>query len=192
MKFCNAEVVEEAGVGFDEIGDGEAGESGAVVFSGARIVGRGAGGAVAAAEVVGADDEIFVGVDHFAGADEVFPPAVVEFFSPALADGGDFRIVARDVMSAGKSVENEDDVVFFGVQSAPSFVGEGVAGYGLAIAQGDGFSHTAVGEKLCFGDFGNGFGAHGGRLGGMGGMERRKRGSCLVSGQKSLGWQLVT
>ena len=68
-----------------------------------------AGGALAAAEDVGADDERAVGVERAAGTDERLPPAAV----------------AAGAAVAGEGVEDENGVVARGVQPAPGAVGEG-------------------------------------------------------------------
>ena len=84
----------------------------------ARAVGRGragAGRAVAGTDGIRADDEVAVGVDRRARADERLPPA--------SAIAGDVRVTGC-VRVAGQGVEDEDDVVTGGIESPPRLVGE--------------------------------------------------------------------
>ena len=83
---------------------------------------------MAAAEDVGADDEEAAGVDGFAGADEVVPPA--GFF---VGRG----VPTSAVVIAAESMANEDGVVAGGVQRAVGFVAELETGNALAAAEGE-------------------------------------------------------
>src|SRR5688572_28219759 len=78
----------------------------------------GAGGSLAAAEDVDADDEPAVRVDALAPADEVVPPARGRVAWPGRAGG---------VGVAGQGVADEDRVGARGVELAPRLVGEGEA-----------------------------------------------------------------
>lgn len=74
------------------------------------------GGAVAAPQVIGADDAEAVRIQRLAGADDAVPPAFVVFRFPEGAGARDFRIVAIGVLAAGKGMEQQDGVVFSGVR----------------------------------------------------------------------------
>ena len=76
--------------------------------AGERVDRGRAGGALAAAEDVGADDERVVGVEGAAGADQRLPPAAGAA-GPAVA---------------GEGVEDEDGVVAGGIEPAPGAVGD--------------------------------------------------------------------
>lgn len=148
MEFCDAKVIEEREVGIDDVSDVEVGEGCSEAFSGFGIDAGRAGRAVAAAEVVGADDEEAVGVDCFAGANHFIPPAIVEFLGPVVGTLGGRGMVAGDVMGSGESVEDEDGVGLIVVQGAPCGVGELSRGYAAAFPE----SEVAEGEEgcLCF------------------------------------------
>ena len=78
-----------------------------------RRIGRGrSGGAEAAADDVGADDEIAVGVDRLAGADHDVPPA-------GLAG---HRIDVGDVLVAGQRVADQDRVLAVAVERAVGLI----------------------------------------------------------------------
>ncbi len=72
----------------------------------------GSGSTLAAAKHVGANDEIFIGIERFAGADHAIPPAGFPAFP---ADAGSVRI-------AGKGMENQDGIGARGVQGAVRFI----------------------------------------------------------------------
>jgi hypothetical protein len=99
------------------------------------VDGSGAGAAITTAEVVRADDEIFVGIDGFAGPDHGFPPAFVHFWLPKFADAIDARIEAHGVMGAGQGVEEENRIRAVGIERSPSFVGERDSRQLSAVAQ---------------------------------------------------------
>lgn len=99
-------------------------EAGAVGLAVRRAGGSGACGAVAASQVIGADDAEAVCVQRFAGADDAVPPALVVFRFPEGTDARDFRIVTVGVLAAGKSMEQQDGVVFIRRQGSVLFVGD--------------------------------------------------------------------
>ena len=128
MEFDDTEVVEEEFLGAHHVADGDEGKQNAVRAAGFGV-GRGrAGGPLATAEDVGADDEEAAGVDGFAGADEVVPPAGF-FVGRGVPTGA--------VVIAAESMANEDGVVAGGVQRAVGFVAELEAGNALAAAEGE-------------------------------------------------------
>ena len=94
-----------------------------------------AGGAVAAAEVIRADDAELAGVERLARADEAVPPAFVQFLGPAPIQAGHVAVEAGGVLAAGHRVEEQDDVRPVGVHPAVHFVGQGEAGQLAAHAQ---------------------------------------------------------
>ena len=72
-QLLDAQRVEQHGLGADHVADGDHRELQAVGLAGGRIGRRRAGGAAAAAEHVGADDEEAVGVERPAGPDQPGP-----------------------------------------------------------------------------------------------------------------------
>lgn len=124
MEFLDAEMLEERDLGVDEVEGGERGELGAPRFSRIGVEGGGAGAAVAAAEVIGADDAELVGVEGEAWADHGFPPAFVHFGLPEGFGAGDVGVPAFGVVGAREGVEEKDGVGAVGVESAPHFVGD--------------------------------------------------------------------
>ena len=67
-------------------------------------------------ENIGADDEKTVGIDRFARADHVVPPAGAVRRSPETA--GHMGV-------AGKGMEDEHRIAAFGVQLPQGFIGKG-------------------------------------------------------------------
>ena len=83
--FLNAEIIGKHGLGLHPIFDGYDGEIRAIFAAGFRIFGQRAGTAVAAAQVVQTDNEKAVGINRFAGADHIVPPAGVFILRTVLA-----------------------------------------------------------------------------------------------------------
>ena len=71
---ADAEGVEKARLGVDVVADGDERKIGAVDQAGFRIDGAGAGGTVAGAEKVNADDEVVFQGQHGAGSEDLRPP----------------------------------------------------------------------------------------------------------------------
>lgn len=78
----------------------DAREASSVWEVGFGIDGRRACGSVASADIVGAYDKEAVGVDGFAWADEIFPPASLAILIPSFTDTGDFWVEACRVLRA--------------------------------------------------------------------------------------------
>ena len=135
VEFRDAEVVEEEFLRAHHVADGDEGKLDPVGAAGFGVEGGRAGGALAAAEDVGADDEEAAGVDGLAGADEVVPPA--GFFVGR-------RVPAGGVVVAAEGVADEDGVVARGVEGAVGFVAEGEGGEGLTAAERKGFGMNEI------------------------------------------------
>ena len=98
-----------------------------------------AGGTVAAAQNIGGNHEVAVGVDDRAGAHDAFPPAVR--FDSANQRGGHVGggYAAGDVRITGERMQNQDGVIASLVESTPGFVADGdlrqsYAGFELQVA----------------------------------------------------------
>ena len=110
----DAEMIEQHRLRAHHVADGDDGKVEAPGLAGRRI-GRGRpGGAHAAADDVGADDEITVGVDRLAGPDHGLPPARL---------AGD-RMVVDHVLVAGQRMADQDGVAALGIQRAVGLVGD--------------------------------------------------------------------
>ena len=96
------------------------------------------GGAVAAPQVIGADDAEAVRIQRLAGADDAVPPALVVFRLPEGPGARNFRIVTVGVLAAGKSVEQQDYVVLLRRQGAVLLVGHAHLVQHGAVPQGKG------------------------------------------------------
>ena len=137
MELLDAEVIEERNLGVDEIGGVEVGKGRAKGLAGFGIDGSRAGGAVAAAEVVGADDEKAVGIDGLAGADEGRPPAGVDFFGPGIDPFRWVGVGAGGVMGSRERVVKENSVGSVFVEGAPGGVGKLCSGNASAFAESE-------------------------------------------------------
>lgn len=102
-------------LGANHISNGDDGEVHVVRFAGVRIDGLGAGGSGTAADDVGTDDKIFIGVDRLAGADHFVPPA--RFF---ILRG----VPAANVGIAGKGVRNQNCIGSISVESSSRFIAD--------------------------------------------------------------------
>src|SRR5262249_10520452 len=115
----DAEVVDDLGLGADDVEDGHDGEIAAVASAGGGG-GRGwPGRAVAGAEDVDADDGVAGDVEGAAGAEQ---------FDPPVADAG----------GAGEGVADEDGVVASGVEVAVDGVAHGDRGQSSAGGENEG------------------------------------------------------
>ena len=99
----------------DHIGNRENGKIHSVLLAGSRVLRTGARGAGTAANDVGTDDEVFVGVECFAGTDHCVPPA-------GLFIG--FGVVARNMRVTGKRVFDQNCIVAFRREPTVSFITE--------------------------------------------------------------------
>ena len=110
----DAEAIEQHGLRAHHVGNGDDRKIQPPHFAGGRI-GRGRPGrAHAAADHIGADDEVAVGIERAAGADHGLPPA-------GLA--GD-RMHIVDVLVAGQRMADQDGVGAVGVEFAIGLVGD--------------------------------------------------------------------
>lgn len=102
----NVQRVQQHGLRANHVGDRDHRERKAPRPAGLGIGLLGSDGAHAAAENIGADDEILVGIEDFAGADDHFPPA-----RPA-----GHRMVTGDILIAAQRVTNKNGVRFGSVE----------------------------------------------------------------------------
>ena len=86
-----------------------------VQFAGSRIHRTRSGGTGTAADNIGADNKIFVGIDRFTGADHLIPPA--RFFI--------FRgVAAADVSVSGQGMRYQHRVGTVGIERTGGFVAD--------------------------------------------------------------------
>ena len=132
MQVIDAQGVKEAALHLDHIGDGQEGEVRPVRTAGRRVEGRRPGRPGAAAEHVGADDEVTVGIESFAGPDHRLPPAR---FARLVAATGGVRI-------AGKRVADQNGVVAASRKAAVSLISHADLGERLPAAQSEPFRES--------------------------------------------------
>ena len=118
------EMIEKPNLRIDDVADSQYGEVRSPDFTSGGIDGRGACGAVAAAEIIGANDKQFPRVERPARTDEFLPPSLMEFFRPSSIKPGHIRIQTGCVLAAGHRVKQEDRVGSLGVQPAIGLVGK--------------------------------------------------------------------
>ena len=125
------------------VADAHLREAGTPVLTGARVAFRNdacrAGRAVAAAQNIGGNHEVAVGVHDRSGAHDAFPPAVR--FDGANQRGGHVGggHAAGDMRVTGERVQDQDGVIASLVEGAPGFVADGdlrqgYAGFELQVA----------------------------------------------------------
>ncbi len=135
--LLNAQHVGQPGLAVHPVFDGNDRKTGAVALAGFRVDAGRAGGAVAAAEVVQADDEEAIGVDGLTGADAVVPPARFAIVGAVVAGG---------VVMAGQGVADQHRVAGAGVELTVGLVDQLVAVQRRAAGQG-----KRVGKRLALG-----------------------------------------
>ena len=113
VEFGDADGAEPTFLGTNHVGDGNDGEVDAKGLTGGGVDRERTGGALAAADDVTAEDKVAVGVEGFAGADDVVPPA--GFAVREAMDTG-------TVMIAREGVADEDGVVAGGIEAAVGLV----------------------------------------------------------------------
>ena len=110
----DAEAIEQHGLRAHHVGNGDDRKIQPPQFAGGRI-GRGRPGrAHAAADHVGADDEVAVGIERAAGTDHGFPPA-------RLAG---HRMHVGDMLIAGQRMADQNGVGAVGIELAIGLVGD--------------------------------------------------------------------
>src|SRR5690625_5503130 len=102
------------------------GKVGAPGFASGRVDAGGASRAVAAAQVVGAHHKKMVGINGFAGADVIVPPAGFAVFH---------AVIARSMMTARQSVANQHGIGAIGIELAVGFVHELILVQNFAAGQ---------------------------------------------------------
>ena len=117
------ERIEEQGLTADDVIHRDVGKGGAVAFPRRGIEAGRSGRAVAAAHVVGANDEILIRIEGFARSDEEIPPAFLTFPRPELVAFYP-RIVARSMLATGESVEKQDGIGPGFIQLSVGLVGK--------------------------------------------------------------------
>ena len=130
----DAQVRRQPPLGLDDVAHGDHGEIAAVRAAGLGVDAVGAGRAAAAAEDVGTDHEVTVGVDGLARPDGDLPPARVVLV-----------VVPRNVRIARQRVANEHGVVAPGVEPAVGLVDHGNLGKSSAPFQ---VHRTGEGDSL--------------------------------------------
>jgi len=122
----DAQPVEQVTLRLDHIGDGDQREA-CPIRPAIRRERRGAGAALAAADHVGAEHEVTVGVEQLARPDGFIPPARLLVRIVRVRAGG--------VGVAGEGVADQDGVGAVGVERPVGLVGQGEGGQRLAAAQ---------------------------------------------------------
>ena len=111
--LVNTKMVQQQGLGFDHVANGDDRKIEPVRFAGGRVdLGR-AGGAAAGTQHIGADHIETVGIDRATGADHILPPARF------AGDGID----AAHIMIAGQGMADQHHIGLVLIQGAPAFIG---------------------------------------------------------------------
>ena len=103
QNIFDSQMIHQSFLGFNHVSDRNYRKLKTVGQNGLRVYGAGAGGSHAAADNVGANHEIFIGINAFAGTDHVVPPTgflVVRF------------IVTGHMGVTGQGVQNKNDIAF--------------------------------------------------------------------------------
>ena len=101
----DAQVIDQPPLHLDDVADGDGGKVRAIAPARGRVDGVGPGRAAAAAENIGTNDEVAIGVDGLARSDHDLPPA-----------GVILGIVPGHVRIARQGVANQHGVVALGIE----------------------------------------------------------------------------
>jgi hypothetical protein len=118
----------------DPVDDGDHREVGTPRLAGGRVDRGWSGRAVATAEIVQADNKVFVGIERSAGADDVVPPTDIV---------GLVGVMAGDMVMAGEGVANENGVRLGGVERAVGLIDQIVSGQNPPLRKCSGWSKWA-------------------------------------------------
>ncbi|MCY1540492.1 hypothetical protein D9M68_761370 [compost metagenome] len=129
----DAEDIRQARLAMDPVFHGHHREIRAKRLAGGGVEAGGSGRAVAAAQVVQADDEELAGVDGLAGADATVPPAGLAFVR---------AVVAGRMMVAGQRVADQHGIAARGVQLAVGLVDQLVVGQAAPAGKCQGFGEV--------------------------------------------------
>ena len=121
----DTQVIQQLDLGINDIGDGNPRESAAVRDAGFRVWRGRASGAIAASQIVRADDEILRSIERLAFTDETIPPSGLAILRPALTDSVYRLSEARRILAPRERVEKQDGIVHRSVELAVGFVGKG-------------------------------------------------------------------
>ena len=124
--LLDAEVVGQPRLAVYPVFHGHYREVRAKGLAGRRVGAAGAGGTVAAAEVVQADDKELVGVDGFAGTDTAVPPARFTVIG---------AVITGSMVVAGQGVADQHGVARRGIQLAIGFEDQLVVGQAAPAGQ---------------------------------------------------------
>ena len=119
-------MIRQSGLAGDPVSHGNDREVRPIGFPGFRVVGVGAGAAVAATEIVQADHEKPIGINGLAGADTAVPPARLAVVQ---------RVVASGMVMAAECVADQYRIAGIGVEFAIGFHHQIVAFQRLAAGQ---------------------------------------------------------
>ena len=138
VELGDAEVADDHALGANDIPQRDLREKPPEAAAGPRVDGQGAGGTLATADAVHADDEEAIRVDGLAGPDEHIPPARLDVVRP---------VAARHVVVAAQRVGHEDRVGLVRQQGAVRLVAQGQLRQHPAQFQREGLGRVKILER---------------------------------------------
>jgi len=128
MKFFDTEILEQWKLRADDVMHGDPRKITGIDLAGGRIDRAGASRTVAAAEVVGTNDEILVGIQGAAGADKAVPPTGVQFLGPPSVQPRHVLVAPRGVLAAAQGMEEDHGIGAVSVEFSVGLVSNGHTG----------------------------------------------------------------